>query len=267
MIKNPSPSSPQPSSGQPKSSCPTIQNPSPSLPSNHFPKRKKKKKNRTKRERGRSPSESVREPPTVTKRKARHLNLRSTPPPSGPCLSPSICPVFLFLPVPPMSPIYPFSLYPCRANHHKTSDPPWPSRLRRAILPPPPLDQTQSPLSLSLSLFLLLSIWPDSMNFFFVGFCFLCLSIEKWYYIFVWKLRKYEQQVENVFSIVFSRTQPNTKKYFSNYFLKCHQAPENILHWTKHSPNLVLGAFVSWIFFMLAGYSLLLWLTPPNSDS
>ena len=33
-------------------------------------------------------------------------------------------------------------------------------------------------------------------------------------------MRKCEQQVENVFSIVFSRTQPNTKKYFSKYFWK-----------------------------------------------
>ena len=107
----------------------------------------------------------------------------------------------------------PFSLYPCQANHRKTSYPPWPSRLRLAILPPPPLDQTQSPLSL-----------PSSLNLTrfdeFFGLV--------WYYIFVWKLRKCEHQVENVFSMVFSRTQPNTKKYFSKYFLKCHQIPENI---------------------------------------
>ena len=41
---------------------------------------------------------------------------------------------------------------------------------------------------------------------------------------------KCEHQVENMFSIEFSRTQPNTKKYFSKYVLKCHQTPENILH-------------------------------------
>ena len=41
-------------------------------------------------------------------------------------------------------------------------------------------------------------------------------------------VRKYEQQVENVFAIVFSRIQPNTKKYFSKHFLKCNQTLENI---------------------------------------
>ena len=49
---------------------------------------------------------------------------------------------------------------------------------------------------------------------FFGWVLFLCLSIEKWYYIFVWKLRKCEEQEENVFSILFSVTQPNTRKYF-----------------------------------------------------
>ena len=158
-------------------------------------------------------------------REAGHLNLRLTPSPSGSCLSPLIkqrstplliCLVSLFLPLPPlppMSPIYHFSLYSCRANHRKTSDPPWPS---------------------CFSLFLLLSIWPDFMNFFCLVLFFLFLSIEKWYYIFVWKLRKCEQQVENVFSIIFSRTQPNTKKYFSKYFLKCHQSLENIFFSEKY---------------------------------
>ena len=51
---------------------------------------------------------------------------------------------------------------------------------------------------------------------------FLCLSIEKWYYIFVWKLRKCEEQEENVFSILFSTTQPNTRKYFPKHFLECN---------------------------------------------
>ena len=41
---------------------------------------------------------------------------------------------------------------------------------------------------------------------FFGWVLFLCLSIEKWYYIFVWKLRKCEEQEENVFSILFSAT-------------------------------------------------------------
>ena len=73
-----------------------------------------------------------------------------------------------------------FSLYPCWTNHCKTSDPPWPSRFCRTILPPPPLDWTQSPFSL-----------PSSLNltgfdeFFCLVLFLLCLSIEKWYYIFV----------------------------------------------------------------------------------
>ena len=41
-------------------------------------------------------------------------------------------------------------------------------------------------------------------------------------------MRKCEQQVENVFSMVFSRTQPNIRKKFSKIFLKCNQTHENI---------------------------------------
>ena len=41
-------------------------------------------------------------------------------------------------------------------------------------------------------------------------------------------VRKCEQQIENVFSMVFSKTQPNTRKYFSKHFLKCNQTHENI---------------------------------------
>ena len=58
--------------------------------------------------------------------------------------------------------------------------------------------------------------------FFFWVLFLLCFCIEEWYYIFVWQLRKCDQQVENVFSMVFSRTQPNTRKYFSKHFLKCN---------------------------------------------
>ena len=66
-------------------------------------------------------------------------------------------------------------------------------------------------------------MWPDLTGFedFFSGFC-LC------YCIFVWQPRKYEQQVENVFSMIFSKTQPNTRKYFSKNFMKCNQIHENI---------------------------------------
>ena len=77
-----------------------------------------------------------------------------------------------------------------------------------------------------LSLFLLLSIWSDLMIFF-LGFVCVFLLRNEWYYIFVWQLRKCEQQVENMFSMVFSRTQPNTRKYFSKHFLKCNQTLEN----------------------------------------
>ena len=61
---------------------------------------------------------------------------------------------------------------------------------------------------------------------FFLGF--VCVLRNEWYYIFVWQLRKCEQQVENLFSMVFSRTQPNIRKYFSKHFLKCNQTHENI---------------------------------------
>ena len=62
--------------------------------------------------------------------------------------------------------------------------------------------------------------------FFFLGF--VCVLKNEWYYIFVWQPRKCEQQVENVFSMVFSRIQPNIRKYFSKHFLKCNQTHENI---------------------------------------
>ena len=65
-------------------------------------------------------------------------------------------------------------------------------------------------------------------EFFFCWVLFLCLSIEKWYYIFVWMLRKCEEQEENVFSILFSTTQSNTRKYFLKHFLECNQTLENI---------------------------------------
>ena len=39
--------------------------------------------------------------------------------------------------------------------------------------------------------------WPNLKNFFFYWVLFLCLSIEKLYYIFVWKLRKCEKNVRS----------------------------------------------------------------------
>ena len=82
---------------------------------------------------------------------------------------------------------------------------------------------TQLPLSLPSSLNLI-----GFDDIFFLGF--VCVSVlrNEWYYIFFWQPRKCEQQVENVFSMVFSGTQPNTKKYFSKHFLKCNQTHENI---------------------------------------
>ena len=52
------------------------------------------------------------------------------------------------------------------------------------------------------------------MNFFLLGF--------------VWKLRKCEEQEKNVFSILFSATQPNTRKYFPKHFLEYNQTLVNI---------------------------------------
>ena len=75
------------------------------------------------------------------------------------------------------------------------------------------------------------SVWPDLMNIF-SGFCFFCVSVLRNDIIYLfgsWEnVRKCEQEVENVFSMVFSRTQPNTRKYFSKHFLKCNQTLENI---------------------------------------
>ena len=196
------------------------------LPSNHFQRKKKNLNPERERER-------EREPPTNKEREAGHLNSRSTPSPPRLYLSPPIkqssnplpiCPLSLFLPLPPMSPIYPFFLYPCQANHHKVE---WPTvtqlpplhnlattasrlNLRLAHDWSPSISQFASPfLRLSLSLSLFLSLTGFDECFCLVLFL-LCLYIKKWYYIFVWKLRKCEQLVENVFSIAFSRTQPNT---------------------------------------------------------
>ena len=75
------------------------------------------------------------------------------------------------------------------------------------------------------------SIWPDLMIFFSLVLFLLCHGLRNdIIYLFgIWEnVRKYEQQVENVFSIVFSRIQPNTKKYFSKHFLKCNKTLENI---------------------------------------
>ena len=78
------------------------------------------------------------------------------------------------------------------------------------------------------------------------------IAIEKWYYIFVWKLRKCEEQEENVFSILFSAIQQTLENIFQNIFwnatkhLKIFSFLENSISrkylfsgkyftWTKHS--------------------------------
>ena len=68
---------------------------------------------------------------------------------------------------------------------------------------------------------------------FILGFVSFVFLYWEWYYIFVCQLRKCEQEVENVFFMIFSRTQPNTRKYFSKHFLKYNQALENIFFFLK----------------------------------
>ena len=82
--------------------------------------------------------------------------------------------------------------------------------------------------------------------FFFFGFVSFVSWTEKWYYIFVWKMRKCEKiwatsrkcvfysifknttKYQKIFFKAFFEMQPNTWKYFP--FLKIAYFPENILH-------------------------------------
>ena len=102
---------------------------------------------------------------------------------------------------------------------------------------------------------------PSSLNltgfdeFFLVGFCFFCIYLLKNGIIYLfgsWEnVRKCEKQVENVFSILFSGTQPNTWKYFPKHFLECNQTLENI--------------FLSWKYFHLKiFYTRKIFYTQPN---
>lgn len=63
--------------------------------------------------------------------------------------------------------------------------------------------------------------------------------------VFVWKLKKCDKLVENVFSRAFSRTKPNPLKYFPNQFLGCKQLEiffdKFILKTFYFEPNLVIG--------------------------
>ena len=61
-----------------------------------------------------------------------------------------------------------------------------------------------------------------------------------------WEIRKYDKVLENMFFIAFSKTQPNSRKYFAKYFQehiqtfennllsKKYSSPENISCQTKH---------------------------------
>ena len=78
-------------------------------------------------------------------------------------------------------------------------------------------------------------IWPGLMNFFWLGFdefdrVYIYLLRNGIIYLFgSWEnVRKCKKQEENVFSILFSATQPNTRKYFPKHFSECNQTLENI---------------------------------------
>ena len=54
--------------------------------------------------------------------------------------------------------------------------------------------------------------------------------------IFVWILRKCEKHDKNGLSRAFSKTQPNTRKYFPKYFLEFNQTLENVFISEKYFP-------------------------------
>ena len=136
-------------------------------------------------------------------------------------------------------------------------------RLRRAISPSPPLRDLASRSNPVASLSSFFSQFDQIWWIFclgFVSFMFLCLEMILYIRLEAEKMwatsRKCEQQVENVFSIVFSRAQPNTKKYFSKYFLKCHQTPENIFFSKKYFH---LKIFYTWKKFYIETKTPLVW--------
>ena len=80
---------------------------------------------------------------------------------------------------------------------------------------------------------IVIAISPRKCDLFWVLFVFLGMN-DIMYSFGNWEnVRKCEQQVENVFSMVFSRTQPNIRKYFPKHFLKCNQTHENIFLFRK----------------------------------
>ena len=50
-----------------------------------------------------------------------------------------------------------------------------------------------------------------------------------------WEIRKYDKVLENMFFIAFSKTQPNSRKYFAKYFQEHIQTFENNLLSKKYS--------------------------------
>ena len=96
------------------------------------------------------------------------------------------------------------------------------------LVPPSSVDTN---LSLTLSSFF--SQFDRIWWIFFGWVLFLYLSIKKWYYIFVWKLRKCEEQEENVFSILFQQHNQTLENIFQSIFrnatkhLKIFSFPEN----------------------------------------
>ena len=74
------------------------------------------------------------------------------------------------------------------------------------------------------------SFWVFSpRNWFVLGFIWVFRN--EWHYVFVWELRKCEKMwatSKKCVSMVFSRIQPNIRKYCPKIFLKCNQTHENI---------------------------------------
>ena len=117
--------------------------------------------------------------------------------------------------------------------------------LRRAISPLPPLRDLASRSNPVASLSSFFSQFDRIWWIFCLGFVSL-FSKDIIYSFGSWE--NVRKKIENVFSIVFSRTQLDTKKYFSKYFLKCHQTLENILFSKKYFH---LKIFYTWKIFYI----------------
>ena len=115
-----------------------------------------------------------------------------------------------------------------RARRYRSSTSPAPRRSREVLIAiarsfdsrdRADRDLTFTPIAIVRSV----RIW-----WFFLGF--VCVLRNEWYYIFVWQSRKCEQQVENVFSMVFFKnTTKHHKIFFETFF-------EMQLNTWKHFP-------------------------------